>query len=60
MTEREQDKVLTALAELVAWYGEENLGEYCKRLERARRVIRRAGPEQLKAEVEKVHRKSEG
>ena len=41
MKEVQCKQVLTALADLIAWYGEEQLHSYFKRLQRAEKLVRR-------------------
>lgn len=47
MDEQEAELVLETLAQLVVYYGEENTSAHCKRLERARKVLKRIAPDVL-------------
>lgn len=43
-----------ALAELIAWYGEESAGDYVNRLVRARKVCEKYAHERLMQEMKRV------
>jgi hypothetical protein len=48
------DKLAVALAELVVWSGEESHFDYCKRLLRAEKLLKRVAPDVLRAEKAKA------
>jgi hypothetical protein len=49
LTEKQQNLVVGMLAELVAWYGEEDNAAYCARLTRAEKLLKKVAPETLKS-----------
>jgi len=51
------DPIEQALAELVAWNGDDHLAT-CKRLDKAERLVKRQAPHLLKAEKQKVKQKN--
>lgn len=57
MREIQCKQVLSALADLIAWYGEEQLHSYLTRLKRAERLVRRIDArtmDQARKRVEEV------
>ncbi len=62
MNDKDQKKVLTALAEFVAWSGEEDHFATCQRLLKAERLLRRVAPEilrEIKAKVKASNAEAE-